>query len=136
DFKAFNSLVSLVKENRIELIHAHLSSVYWAIGLKFFVPKVKLIYHDHDGLSENLKDGDRPFVKLFSGKIDAVIAVNSKLRDWSLKNLKLNSNRCLLINNFVPPLTNPDFRPEKGEKIRIVCLANLRMQKDQHTLIR
>lgn len=133
DFVTFRRFISIIKDNGIEIIHAHSSSLFWAIAAKFFIRKVKVIWHDHLGL--RVKDRkNSPIYRLLSGKIDGIIAVNEQLVDWSRKNMKVPAERILMINNF-PLLKDVDRHPDP-EFFTIVCLANLRPQKDHETLVR
>jgi len=66
--------------------------------------------------------------------INAIIAVNETLRNWSIKNMKVENDKIIFINNFpllprIKGQTLPDI-------ITIICLANLRPQKDHLTLIK
>ena len=79
DIKGFYRLIRLVKQIKPDIIHAHSTSVYWAIGLKLFVRKSKVTWHDHYGLSDTLKNNDRFWLKLFSKWLDGVIVVNAVL---------------------------------------------------------
>lgn len=133
DFSAFTRLVNLVRENRIELIHAHSSSVFWAVAVKFRIPETRIIWHDHLGLRIN--DWKKNFFyKLISKKIDAIIAVNNDLIAWSRRNMKVQKGNIIMINNF--PLLHPLERNSDPEYFTVVCLANLRPQKDHATLIK
>jgi hypothetical protein len=49
DIAAFFRLVKLIRKNKITLIHAHSSSVFWAVAAKVFCPGLKVIWHDHLG---------------------------------------------------------------------------------------
>ncbi len=133
DFPAFTKLLRLVGENGIKVIHAHSSSVFWAIAVKYRLPEVKVIWHDHLGIKIEYRKKIF-FYKLISKKIDAIIAVNNDLADWSRRNMKVPQGNVLMINNF--PLLNVMERNPNPEYFTIVCLANLRPQKDHGTLIK
>ncbi len=133
DIFAYSRLLKLVKENGVEVIHAHSSSVFWAVTIKWLLPEVKIIWHDHLGSRIN-DSGHNFFYRLISRKIDAIISVNSELSDWSRRNMKVPKGNIVMINNF-PMLMTVDRNPNP-ELFTIVCLANLRPQKDHCTLIR
>jgi len=133
DFVAFRRLLRIIKDNGIETIHAHSSSLFWAIMAKVFYGKVKVLWHDHNGLRvsdfwKNL------FYKLLSVKTDGIIAVNHELAAWSRHNMKVLPERIVMINNF--PFLKSVERHPNPEFFTIVCLANIRPQKDHETLIR
>jgi glycosyltransferase involved in cell wall biosynthesis len=130
DLISFRKLSLVIKRERPDIIHAHSSSIYWAIALKLFFPRTKLVWHDHDGLSERLKDTDRKTLKLFSGYIDGIITVNQILKSWSERNMRVR--RIIYLRNF--PYLSP-VTPVLKDKYIILHLANLRPQKDHFTLI-
>lgn len=133
DIAGFYRLIRLVKQIKPDIIHAHSTSVYWAIGIKLFVSKTKVVWHDHYGLSDTLKDNDRFALKFFSKWIDGVIVVNAALEIWCKKNLNIPANKIVYLKNF--PYLNiikPDF---KNKKPVLLNLANFRPQKDQLNLL-
>jgi glycosyltransferase involved in cell wall biosynthesis len=133
DLRAFFRLLTLVKENRIEIIHAHSTSIYWAFMVKLLKPRVKIIWHDHYGLSEKIKNSNRIIVRIASPLISAIIAVNEHLRQWSVRNTRVKPDKILLINNF--PVIKELSKSTIPGMTTIVCLANLRPQKDHSTLV-
>jgi len=133
DILAFRKFVQIIRSNKIDVIHAHSSSLFWAVAAKFFFRNLKVIWHDHLGL--RIRDREKtPFYRLLSVKIDAIISVNDELADWSLKNMKVPDERVRVINNF-PLLTILPHHPDP-DYFTIVCLANIRPQKDHATLIK
>jgi len=133
DLNTFRKLVDIVKKNQITVIHAHSSSVFWAVALKFLIKNIKVIWHDHLGLKVTERR-TKFMYKLISGKIDAIIAVNEALKEWSRRNMKVPVEKIIVINNF--PLLNDIKRNSNPDFFTIVCLANLRPQKDHETLVR
>ena len=133
DVRAFLKFCTVVRKNKIDIIHAHSTSIYWAALLKVFFPRVLLIWHDHFGFSENLKDTDRPLIRHLSFLFFGIISVNEKLRLWSVKNCKVNANKILLLKNF-PQLDSVVVKTERTD-LKIVLLANLRPQKDHLTFV-
>ena len=74
------------------------------------------------------------FLKPLSRYFDAVISVNDILSRWS--NEYLNIEKHIFLKNFIAdalPL-NQDFNPKGIKGKRLVCVANLRPQKN-HTLL-
>lgn len=135
DFAAISRLVALVKKNRIEIIHAHSSSFFYAWLVKIMVPSIKLIWHDHYGNSELLEQRNAKILRFCSSKFSGIIAVNSLLAEWSKS--KLKSSKVLFIKNFVSRnYTNLDVLSLFGEPgKRILCVANFRPQKDHQNLL-
>lgn len=132
DLLAFMKLVRIIKAESPNVIHAHSTSIYWAIAIKFFMPAVILIWHDHDGLSESIDDSNRKILKWLSNYINGVVAVNEILKQWSLRNMK--TKNIVFLRNF-PYLKNLNPSHRSGRNI-ILHIANLRPQKDHFTLIK
>lgn len=135
DIKAIIRLVSFIKKNRINIIHAHTSSFFLATSVKLYLPKVKIIWHDHYGKSEELNERNFKILKWCSSKFYAIISVNRLLEDWAKKNLK-TKNVYYLENAVTIPLGEKKSVKLLGQKgKRIVCLANMRPQKDHINLL-
>jgi glycosyltransferase involved in cell wall biosynthesis len=133
DFSVFKQFIKILKKEKIDIIHAHSSSLIWAVTAKLFVKNLKVIWHDH--LGRRVHDYRRNFFyRLFSTKIDAIIAVNKELETWSKKNMNIPSEKIVQLNNF--PLLKKTAKHQSHEDIVIVCLANLLPAKDHETLIR
>lgn len=135
DVAALFRLRKFVKENKIDVVHAHSSSFFISVLLRLIYPGVQLIWHNHYG---NIEFSSRK--RLLSLKISAaffcgVIAVNQKLKLWSEQ--KNNFKNTIYLPNF---LTAEKKKSEqtvlKGiEGKRIVSLANLRADKDHLLLL-
>lgn len=135
DLKSVFRLKSFVKKNQIEIIHAHGTSFFLAFLLKLTQPSIKLIWHDHYGDSEFLSKRPMLGLKMAIPFFDGIIAVNQKLKVWAEK--ELNFNNTIYLPNFPSKETEiPDHTVLKGiEGKRIVCLANLRVQKNHFLLL-
>lgn len=135
DVKAFKHLHDIVIRHQITIIHAHSSSFFMGYLLKRRLPHLKLIWHDHYGHSEQLAQRKYKILKWCARAFDAVIAVNEHLAQWSSTVLK--HPKVVVVANFVVEATGlqaSTFLKGTAEK-RIVCLANLRPQKDHFNLI-
>lgn len=136
DFKAINRAIVFLKANKIDIIQAHSTSIYFAFLLKLFFPKIQIIWHDHYGKSEFLKVRSSIILKIISVFFKGIIAVNHKLKDWAVK--KLNCNNVIYFPNF---MENNFFDTERltqlegYEEKKIICLANLRPQKNHFLLL-
>lgn len=137
DLNAFRKLTAYIKKNQIDIVHAHSSSYFLCVMLKIVgLIDFKLIWHDHYGQSEYLKKRPKFLIKNFSRYFDAIISVNDKLLKWSQKNLKVQ--KVFLIPNFLADWENDNNSLKlKGDvnKFKIICVANLRPQKDHLNLI-
>jgi glycosyltransferase involved in cell wall biosynthesis len=127
DLGALRRLVAFVRENRISIVHAHSSSLFLAALL----PGVRIVWHDHFGREE-----DRPawLWRPPARRAAAVVAVSEDLARWSRHRLGVEA---VYLPNFVPEVLVgpvPDLPGTPGR--RVVCVANLRAQKDHLTLLR
>jgi len=136
DMKAIYTLVKFIKDNEINIIHAHSSSFFMAVLCKPFTG-AKIVWHDHYGKAEQLNQRPVGAIKKASYFFDYVISVNEKLALWSKNNLYINNKQVVFLQNFAQ-LSFQDSSPELPgtKKTRIVCLANLRPQKDHITLLK
>lgn len=136
DINAFLKFRRYIKINKITHIHAHSSSFFWATLLKLTMPKLKLIWHDHYGNSEFLSQRNSFSLKLSSLFFHNSIAVNEKLLIWAKEKLYCKNN--IYLPNFSILDTSQTEKKTilKGiQDKRIVCLANLRPQKNHFFLI-
>lgn len=137
DLMALRRLVQFIRTHEVDVLHAHGTSLFISVFASMFAPFPKVIWHDHYGLC-GVQERPGHLYRLAAQRISAVITVNHILRDWSVQRLGVKRERVSYIPNFVcwaddpkTPLVLPGV---KGS--RIVCLANMRPQKDHHTLLR
>lgn len=136
DFKAILKLKKYCKENQVTHLQPHSSSYFTALVVKLLLFKIKIIWHDHNGLSEFLSSRKSFALKAASYFFEGIITVNYQLKNWAEK--ELNCKNVIYLPNF----TSID-ESYKSETIlegtvgkRILCLANLRFQKNQFYLIK
>ena len=134
DLRAIKRLNTFLKRNYINVVHAHSSSFFLATIIKIINPKLTIIWHDHYGNSEFLNDRKYTALKICSKYFSHIFSVNKSLEIWSKEVLKVKNISFLpnfaIINKSIA-LTN--LKGVTGK--RIVCLANLRPQKDHITLL-
>ncbi|MBB3123521.1 glycosyltransferase involved in cell wall biosynthesis [Mesoflavibacter sabulilitoris] len=134
DLKAIIKLKSFIKQEQIDIIHAHSSSYFTATLVKLLYPKIKIIWHDHYGNSEFLHQRPKQVLKLCSYFFNHVFSVNQLLASWAERKLYVKSVNYL--PNFSVENKQSLVTQLKGvEGKRIVCLANLRPQKDHINLL-
>lgn len=131
--KAFRYFLKILKSEKPDLIHAHSTSVFWAVAAKVGNRKIKIIWHDHLGNRENHLKINIAY-KTISHYIDAVIATNRELKDWSYQNMRVAKDKIVFLNNFpalkeIEKHTDPDF-------FTIVCVANILPVKNHELLIK
>jgi glycosyltransferase involved in cell wall biosynthesis len=135
DFKAAFRLRDYCKMNKIDYIHAHSTSYFLVLMVKMLYPKVKLIWHDHNGMSEYWETTKALPVNIASLFFKGIIVVNHQLKLWAER--KLHCKDVIYIANFTKEEKNI-----KTETIlkgiagkQILLLANLREQKNHFFLL-
>lgn len=135
DFKATQKLSKFIKKHDIQIIHAHSTSFFLATVVKFLNPKIGVIWHDHYGNSEFLDKRDAGVLKWCSKYFVHTFSVNRPLEDWAKQTLKLK--KVSYLPNFAVAdnkLKQTQLKGKDGK--RVICLANLRPQKDHITLLK
>jgi glycosyltransferase involved in cell wall biosynthesis len=136
DIKAIKMLYVYIKKNQITIIHAHSSSYFIGFLIKLWNPKLKLIWHNHYGNSLYLPYVKKILLFILSKSFDAVISVNNVLNSWALNYLKVS--KAYKLPNFAE-VNNKEKETTflyGDDKKRIVCLANLRPEKDHLNLLK
>ena len=139
DVLALYHLIRFCDENKIQIIHAHSSSLFLAVLVRLGLPKIKIFWHDHYG-AYNLKKRSLLLYRLFTYFTSATFMVNQQLYEWAKSELGLPAKKVYFLSNFIvsdpiSEIESPLVLPgESGH--RIICVANLRPQKDHLTLIR
>jgi glycosyltransferase involved in cell wall biosynthesis len=135
-FRGIKRLVDFLADEEIDLVHAHGTAIFCSSLAAHFVPKVKVIWHDHFGRYAIEERGKWRYRLALSG-IGAVIVVNEPLGTWARQALKIIPSKIWYVPNFVSESavnSRPtDIPGTPGQ--RIVCVANLRPEKDHLTLL-
>lgn len=135
DLQAIRRLHSFIKLHDISIVHAHSSSFFIATIVKILNPKLVLIWHEHYGNREQTSTINKFILKGCSYFFSCIIAVNSTLKVRS--KYKLLAKKVYILPNY--PHINLSLKLTqlygKSGK-RIVCLANLRPDKDHVNLIK
>jgi glycosyltransferase involved in cell wall biosynthesis len=135
DVAAIRALARFIHENRIDILHAHSSSLFIAALSAGFHQSAHIVWHVHYG--RLVDNRNRAPYRLVRGRISGVIAVSNALAAWSRTRLHIPAGRIWYIPNFTdirPADTHPELPGRKGS--RIVHVANLRPEKDHPTLLR
>lgn len=134
---AFMDLARYLTRNKIEILHAHSSAVFISLigaGLSAAAPRI--VWHLHQG-----KLAQKPraplLLRLVSRHLAAVITVSRPLADWAMQKLCIPPQRVKYIANYVrlPLLGRTEVQLPGTSGFRIVCVANLRPEKDTLTLV-
>ncbi|MFN3969286.1 glycosyltransferase [Flavobacterium sp.] len=135
DFAAASRLKKYCKMNKVDFLQPHSSSYFIALLVKIIYPKIQIIWHDHNGLSEFISTQKSLVLKIASFFFKGIIVVNFKLKNWAEK--ELNCKKVVYLPNFTNEVSTVKAETVlKGvEGKRILCLANLRDQKNHFLLL-
>ena len=135
DLKALFQLRQFVLRNKVQVVHAHSTSVFFSFLLKLSRPSIKLIWHDHYGDSEFLDKRPLLMLKMMLPFFNGIVTVNQKLKLWAEE--QLHFENVIYLPNF-PSIEKAVLRQTVLKGIqgkRILCLANLRVQKNHFLLL-
>lgn len=136
DINALFRLRQFIKGNNVKIIHAHGTSFFTAVLLKFIVPGIKIVWHDHNGNRSSQKMSSNKVLRFCSYFFNSILVVNKELAQWAEKNLA--TKKVLYVPNFTIIADNEKqqtlLKGEEGK--RIVCLSNLRHPKNHLTIVR
>ena len=136
DFKAVFRLRKYLKSNNVDVIHAHSSSFFIAVLVKLTLLKIKIVWHDHYGVSQDLESRKNLALKFGSLFFRGSIGVNLALKNWAESYLYCKN--VVYFPNFIDGELSLNKEKEivlngvKGK--RVVCVANLRPQKNHQLL--
>ncbi|WP_298328144.1 glycosyltransferase [uncultured Dokdonia sp.] len=135
DLVAFRRFFKWLKKEQITIIHAHSTSLMLAVLAKINKRSIKIVWHDHYGMSDALEKRDSKLLKILARYIDVTIAVNEKLKTWSRE--VLGVKQTYFLENFAALSSDKlkviSLKGKEGK--RVICLANLRPQKNHIELI-
>lgn len=137
DLLAILRLAQFIHRENIHILHAHTTSLFLGAVLRLLLPSLRLVWHDHFG-AQTMKTRPVWLYRPFARRVDTVFCVTRELADWSVNSLGLLLKRVYYLPNFVEalplPKTEINLPGEVGK--RIVCVANIRSQKNHLTLLR
>ncbi|MCA1745954.1 MAG: glycosyltransferase [Bacteroidales bacterium] len=139
DWRAFFGIRKYIRRNNIAIIHAHSSSVFWAVLLKLITPGIKVVWHDHFGLREMNKS--YPVLRLTLMAVNHVFVVSEDLFKYAVSRFKIKPDKVTLLNNFAhldftkDEVLESDL-PNSSLYPKLICLANIRKEKDHENLLK
>jgi glycosyltransferase involved in cell wall biosynthesis len=134
DLRAALRLRKYCNTHKIQYIHCHTSSYFIAVLAKFLKPSLKIIWHDHNGLSEFINNQKNTILQVVSNCFSGIIVVNYQLKNWAEK--QLHCNKVIYLPNFTEIKETAPVTTLKGsDGKRILCLANLRPQKNHFIVL-
>jgi len=135
DIQALITLRTYCLQYKIKYLHAHSSSFFTAFLIKMSLPSVQIIWHDHNGLSDFVSKRETFALKTASLFFKGIVVVNFQLKEWAIKELYCKNvinlaNFTTLDSNEIKETT---LFGQEGK--RVICLANLRFQKNHFFLL-
>ncbi|MFN3324120.1 MAG: glycosyltransferase [Bryobacteraceae bacterium] len=130
-------LASFVAQHRIDIVHAHGTSLFLARLVALGPGGPVVLWHSHYGRFA-IEDQTRLPYLLATRRIGGVIAVNRALARWVVTRLRVPLDRVWYAPNPVSLEHGAELRGEVPGKPgkRIVCVANFHPDKDHDSLIR
>jgi glycosyltransferase involved in cell wall biosynthesis len=136
DVAALRRLRSFIKQNGVRLVHAHGTTLVVARLIQMTMPDLAIVWHLHFGrwAAEDRRDWRWA---LASRGVDAAVTSNEELAAWVKRRFPIARDRVMHLRNMVPVSTSQSSSPlEAGcAGSRIVCVANIRGEKDHLTLV-
>jgi glycosyltransferase involved in cell wall biosynthesis len=130
-------LLQFITSQRIQILHAHSNALLLAALASCFPPYPRVVWHVHFGQYADQQPAARRF-RLLCRRVSGVLTVTRPLAEWASQEFGLPGERVRYLPNFVAPSPRagvPRTLPGCPGK-RLVCLANLRAEKDHLTLVR
>lgn len=134
--RAVLQLIQYARKHRIRILHCHKDTIFVASLAAACLPDAIVIWHDHYG-EHDFRARSVRLYRLANWRTHGVISVNDGLAAWTVNDLHFPEARVWYVPNFVlehrecelaSPLPGQDGQ-------RIVCVANVRLQKDQFNLV-
>lgn len=140
DISALRKFVSFVRDHHISIIHAHDSALFVASLASLLPPFPKIAWHCHSGFIGE----DHPVLPYFGmiQRVQATIVVSDLIRQWIVQHLWYPTDKIWYVPNFSTLLERQFTRKTLSSELpgtpgrRIVCVASLKVIKNQLTLIR
>ncbi len=142
DLRAARRCARWAADADVDILHAHGSSIWFGNLLLLTWPagtlKPRLLWHDHFGRFQ-IEPRNRWLYRVLTAKAAAVLSVNEMLKDWAIEELGKDSAHCHYVPNSID-LSRYSAAPQDpdgadGRPLVVVCLANLRQQKNHQLLI-
>lgn len=133
DVFAFIRCVKFIRSFKPDVLHAHSTSIFWAVLFRFFCTGSKVIWHDHYGMRTQLSAISQWPYRMASIGLFGIISVSLPLKEWAEVHLFVKKSRIRYIANF-PYLNIPNLNRDSKDYV-IVMIANLHEPKDHLNFI-
>ena len=125
---AFLRFIRYIRKHKIQIVHAHSTSVFMPLLLRKLLPrKTKIVWHDHHGVPVQERAYFKMLKKL-SDKIDFYLAISPEQERNNLHYLDLPPEKHRFLRNFAVLDTSCEHLKKENS---IVLLANLHDRKNQ-----
>ena len=134
DLNAILRLRDFCKTHSISIVHAHGSSFFTALLLKFIHYKIRIVWHDHNGDRNSQSRWSNKILWISSNFFAGIIVVNHRIEEWI--NSKMACGNVIYLPNFTQfsVFQNVLTKLKGSSGKRILHLANLRDPKN-HQLV-
>jgi glycosyltransferase involved in cell wall biosynthesis len=132
DIPALVRMAAYIRDRRIDILHAHGSALFLAALASALPPYPSVVWHLHRD-----KPAGWPY-RLLARRVRGAITVTESLAAWSKSHLAIPAKRVWFIPNFslAPEVAAEPLALPGRAGARVVCVANLRPEKDHLTLVR
>ena len=132
DVTALMRMAVYIRDHKIDVLHAHSAGVFFAALASTLPPHPSVVWHLHRD-----RPGRWPYW-LLARQVRGVIAVTESLAAWSIRQLGMPAQRVWHVPNFSlgSEVAAEALALPGRAGARVVCVANLRPEKDHLTLVR
>ena len=137
DLGAIRRLVTYIRRNNIQILHAHGSAVFVSAVASMFRPYPTVVWHIHYG-RHAAEDNMGLLYRAIKGRVSRSIAVSEPLAAWATNVIGMPAERVAYIPNFslLSPTNGASITVPGKRGSRIVCVANFLPEKDHLNLLR
>lgn len=138
DLVAFKRCISYIRDNRIHLVHAHSTSVFFALLLGSLLSDLQVIWHVHGVDIQGMSFYKKYSYMWAARNVSGIVCASSELIKWATS-LRSGRKNVWYLPNFIPY----SERPSSGSCLlllgerhsRVICVSNLKNPKDHLTLL-
>lgn len=129
-------LAAFIRRHRIRILHAHGPSLFLAVASHLLAPRLSVVWHVHHGHYAGAHN--RALLhRLFCKGVSFLVVVNHDLVRYAEDRLAVAPARVRFVPNLASSIHPSAPVPLPGTVgKRILCVANLRPEKDHLTLVR
>jgi glycosyltransferase involved in cell wall biosynthesis len=138
DLVAFKRCLSYIRDHHIRLVHAHSTSVFFALLLGFCLSDLRVIWHVHGVDLQGMPFYKRRFYQWSARHASGIACASSELAKW-VSGLRSGGTNIWYLSNFIPcpedSLCGDRRNLPGGRDSRVICVSNLKNPKDHFTLL-